>query len=184
MHAEPEAVNLLTQPSAFDHADWTKNNCTVPTPNADGTGDAIVEASDTNQFHEVTQSVTKAASAITYDLSVRAKLSGDPRPRILLQLDDAAANGRFASFDVTNGLADGTAVSGFGSTFTGGTKSIQSMGSGWYKCTLAGVTTGTETTVRAVFVLDAASGTDANVTQYSGNGTSGMILDQAILVEA
>jgi hypothetical protein len=184
MHEEPPpAGNLLTQPSAFDHADWTANEASV-TPNQDGTGDQLIEASGGN-FHFVAQSNSKAASAITYDLSVRAKLNpSDSRNRICLQIDDGTANGRLAVFDIQNGLADGTAVTGFGSTFTGGTKSIQSMGSGWYKCTLAGVTTGTEATVRVIFLLDADSGTAANVVDYSGNGTSSILIDQAVLVEA
>jgi hypothetical protein len=33
-------------------------------------------------------------------------------------------------------------------------------------------------------LLDADSGTAANVVDYSGNGTSSILIDQAVLVEA
>jgi hypothetical protein len=190
IHLVPEGVNLLTQPSAFDHADWTKENCTVDDnaatdPDSTTLADNIIENSDTNQYHLVSQSVTKAASAITYNFSVCAKLpAGDSRKRILLQVDEGGSHGRSTAFDVQNGLEDGSSVGGFGSTFTGGTKNIVDLTNGWWRCEFDGITTGTETTVRVLIALEVGTGTDVADAQYNGDGVSGMYLYEAILVEA
>jgi hypothetical protein len=183
MHAEPEAVNLLLSPSAFDAADWTEYGCAV-TADTDGTGDSMIESAG-GDFHQVSQNVTKAASSIAYDLSVRAKLTGDPRNRIVLGIQNGSGgSGVVAVIDVQGGLAAGVAPAAYGSGFSGGSAAITSQGSGWYLCELNGVTTDTDTAVKAVFGLDADSGTAAAATNYAGNGTSGIIIDQAILVEA
>jgi hypothetical protein len=177
-----EVVNLLLSPSAFDAADWTKQNASV-SANADGTGDNVIE--DTaNDFHTVHQSVTKAASSVTYNLSVRAKRPVDPRQRFTLQLDDAAGNGRLCVVDVQNGEELGVAPAGYGSGFGGGTVVVTAEADSWFLCEFNGVTTNSATTVRVIFALDAGGTTDATATSYIGNGTSGMILDQAILVVA
>jgi hypothetical protein len=179
----PEGINLLTQPSAFDHADWTKLALATVSANTDGTGDTIIE-DGTQAFHGVLQSVTKAAESVTYNLSVRVKEPGDSRQRIVLQLDDGVDDGRKCIIDVRNGTELGVAPSGFGTTFSGGTANITAEANGWFLCEFDGVTTGSETTVRVVFGLDAATGTDAEATNYTGTGTSGLILDEAILVVA
>jgi hypothetical protein len=189
IHLPPAAVNLLTQPSAFDHADWTKTavnaiNANVAShPEGGSVADETTEDT-TTAFHEVSQSLTKAASAKTYSFSISVKEKvGDSRDRVYLQIDDGVANGRNAAFDIANGLADGSAVGGFGSTFTGGTKDITNETDGWYRIELNGVTTGTETTVRVVIGHDAGTTTDAIAGNYLGNGTSGWYLYNAVLTE-
>jgi hypothetical protein len=177
------AVNLLLSPSAFDAADWTKGNVSVPNVNIDGTGDGIVE-NTANDFHTVTQNVSKDGSAITYNLSVRAKRPVDPRQRITLQLDDNAGNGRVCVVDIQNGEELGVAPASYGTGFSGGTVVVTAEADSWFLCELNGVTTNSATTVRVIFALDAGGTTDAVTTSYLGNGTSGMILDQAILVVA
>jgi hypothetical protein len=185
MHAEPGAVNLLLSPSAFDAADWDQYGLTGVTANVDGTGDEIVEG-NAGDFHQVSQDVTKAGSAITYNLSVRAKMAGGtPRQRLVIGLQNAASSaGRHAVVDVLNGEELGVAPDGFGAGFSGGSVTVTSVGSGWFLCEFDGVTTDTDTTVKAFFALDAGGTTDAIANNYSGNGSSSMILDQAILVAA
>jgi hypothetical protein len=188
MHAEPEAINLLLSPSAFGSADWTESFCAVTDntashPVGGAVADTTVEDNTTN-FHELTQSVTKAASSKTYSFSVSVKEQvGDSRDRVFLQIDDATANGRNAAFDIANGLALGSGVGGFGSTFTGGTVDIEDETDGWYRISLNGVTTGTETTVRVVIGHDAGTTTDAIAANFAGNNTSGWYLYNAVLVE-
>jgi hypothetical protein len=176
------AVNLLTQPSAFEHADWTKLNATIGVNAGGGTADELIE-DGTNGYHAVIQSVTKAASAISYDFSVKCKLSADPRSRIAFQIDDGVDDGLQVAIDVANGLAAGSAVTEFGSSFTPGTSAITSLGSGWYLCQLNGFTTGTETTVRVVIALDAGGTTDAFAASYAGS-TASMYIDEASLTVA
>jgi hypothetical protein len=183
----PPASNLLTQPKAFDHADWTKIQCSITAdaatdPDSTTLADTITEASDTNQFHGFVQNVTKAASAIAYTLKIYAKIHPtDSRNRLAIQLDDNAGNGRKAIVDVANGEELGVAVAGYGAGFSGGTVTVGAPSNGWVLCTLAGVTTNSATTVRAIFGLDALTGTDADGTTYSGNGTSSMYLYNAVL---
>jgi hypothetical protein len=184
MHAEPAAVNLLLSPSAFDAANWTKYGCTVPSPNGDGTGDNVVESAG-GDFHQVSQDVTKDASAIAYNLSVRAKRPADPRQRLVIGLQNlAASSGRYAVVDIQNGEELGVTPTSFGSGFSGGTVLVTAQADSWFLCEFDGVTTDTDTTVKVVFGLDAGGTTDPVASNYSGNGTSGMILDQAILVAA
>jgi hypothetical protein len=184
IHLVPEGVNLLTQISAFDHADWTQYGLAGITANVDGTGDFIIEVSG-GDFHQISQNVTKAASSIAYSLSVRCKLHPtNTRNRLVIGIQNGSGgSGVVAIYDIAGGLLEGVAPSAYGSGFSGGTGAFSSAGSGWYLCELNGVTTDTDTAVKAVFGLDAGSGTGATSTNYAGNGTSGLIIDQAILVQ-
>jgi hypothetical protein len=188
IHIVPEGVNLLLNPSAFNEAgNWTLYGATI-SANTDGTGDTLIEGSG-GDFHQVSQNVTKAAAAVTYNLSVRAKLvasaPSDSRNRLLLGLQNGTPTaGRSAIVDVQNGQILGVAPSGFGAGFSGGTVAVTSVGSGWYLCEFNGVETDSDTTVKVVFGLDAGVTTDVSSTNYSGDGASGMIIDQAILVVA
>jgi hypothetical protein len=185
------STNLLTQPKAFDHADWLKSNCTADDdfggqidPDGTNLSEAIIEASDTNQFHEVTQTLSKDASSIAYTLSVYARTHpSDTRNRISLQLDDSAGNGRACIVDLVNGEELGVAPFGYGTGFGDGTVTVTAAANGWYLCTFAGVTTNSSTTLRVIFAIDALSTTAAAGTQYNGNGTSGVLLYNAVLTE-
>jgi hypothetical protein len=151
----------------------------------DGTGDKLVEGSG-GDFHQVSQDVTKAGSSVTYNLSVRAKLTvSDFRERLFLGLQNGTPTaGMGAVVDIAGGAELGVAPSGFGAGFSGGDVTITSEGSGWYLCELNGVSTDSDTTVKVVFGLDGATGTTIVSTNYSGDGASGIIIDAAILVVA
>jgi hypothetical protein len=188
VHLPPAAVNLLTQPSAFDHADWTKTNSSISAnsttdPDSTSLADTLVEDSAL-AAHYVEQDVAKDGSAIAYTLSVYAKVPvSNFRERLQLQLHDGAGNGRKCILDVQNGAVLGVAASGFGTGYSGGTPDIRPVGSGWYLCEFAGVTTNSATTVWATFVLDGATGTSADAATYQGDGASGIYLYNAILVQ-
>jgi hypothetical protein len=176
-------TNLLTQPSAFDHADWTKAAGTVDDNAATHpVGGAVADEfqeDGANDFHYLLQTLTKDGSAISYDFSVSAKTGG--RDRIVLQLDDGT-NGQQVAFDLAGGQV-GTAVGSFGSGFSGGVADIDPETDGWYRCHLAGVTTTTSTTLRVIILLDAATGTNPIGGAYTGNNDgTGAFLYNAVLV--
>jgi hypothetical protein len=139
-------------------------------PDGTNTADKLVE-SVANDEHRVTQSITKAASATTYTVSVFAKST---ERNLQFGIDSGtAANIGQAIFNLTNGTVGSATVAG---TFTSASASIQALPNGWYRCSVT-ATTGTETTVRIRIRL--VSG--ASTTTYAGDGTSGIFLWQAQL---
>jgi hypothetical protein len=167
---EEQRTNLVLQSQTFDNASWTADNLTKSADTAtspDGTvnADSITE-NTANANHKIYQSIAKAASAIQYAFSVYAKTNGR---QIRLTFDSGVNGNRVAvNFDLSTGTIS-TAASAHG-TFTGASASIESVGNGWYRCSLTG-TTGTETTVRPnIFLL---SGT---TDFYTGGGVSGLYL--------
>ena len=181
-------TSLLTQPSAFDHADWTKVNVTIDDnsatdPDSTTLADSVIE-NTANDFHMVHQTIAKDTSSKTYSLSVYAKVpASNGKARLQLQLDDGGSNGRFATVDLANGEELGVAPGGYGSTFSGGTVSVVTAGNDWWLCTLAGVTTGSEATLRALLLLDNSTGTNGGVASYLGDGAGHLYFYDAVLVE-
>lgn len=163
-------ANLLTYSEQFENAAWTKSASTasantVTAPDGTQTADSIVEDS-TNASHNVNQSLTKTASAITYTLSAYVKGNGR---NVLLRFDGGSGVNRVdASFDLSSGTVSVAAAAA--GTFTSPSASIQSAGNGWYRCIVTG-TTGTETTVRVTAFL-----LDGTTSSYTGNSTSGVYL--------
>ena len=160
---ESAKTNLLLQSEDFSTT-WTKVLATVDVnanvaPDGTLTADRLVEDTTASENHLVQQSVTKAASALTYTLSVYAKSGGR---NVRLSFDNGSGtNNVQAMFDLTAGTA---AAASAGGTFTALFSSIQSVGNGWYRCSVTG-TTDTGTTVRpSVWLL---SGTSAT---YTGDG--------------
>lgn len=179
-------TNLLTGPSVFGSAPWSLVLGTVSTDSttdSDGgsTADTWVENSS-NGVHRLVQDVTKAASSLAYTLVVRAKAASGSRRLVLVLRRGDDASGVYTTFDIQGG-ALGTAVTAFGSGWSGGTASILSLGSGWYRCQLAGVTTDTSTTIRTDIELDNGTGTAALSNSYTGNSTSGLYLYKAALTQ-
>jgi hypothetical protein len=76
-------------------------------------------------------------TAGTYTTSIFAKAGTTST----ITLDwSTSANGRIATFDLTNGTATVVAQYGNGGTVTGGTSSIVSVGNGWYRCIISNIT--------------------------------------------
>lgn len=172
-HIWHSAVNLLLQ-SQFA-ATWTATRSSLDTahavaaPDLSTTAVPLIEDSTATNTHLTVQSVTKAASAIAYTYSVYAK--ANTRTRIMLQLDDNAGNGATAGFDLAGGQI-AYAAAGLGTPYTSLSAVITPLGStGWYRCELL-ATSNTATTIRANVFLDNGSGTAAQSTTYSGDGTS------------
>jgi hypothetical protein len=140
--------NLLTFPTAFDDAAWTKAGVSI-TPNNTAAPDGAVTAdfvyvSATGTFREV-YALTSMTSGVTYTQTYYVKANGLNYCQILFP--GAFGGNDIANFDLTDGTV-GTVVS----TTTGLSAQIQSVGSGWYRisATFAGVATGS---YRASFCL-------------------------------
>lgn len=164
--------NLLLQSQTFDNAIWIKTAVTV-TANADvapdgtSTADKIIGTATTG-FHACRQDFTYT-TGLVYTLSVFAK-AAEYSNLIIADL----VSGTFAcTFDLSAGTA-GTPLGG--APFTSVTASIQNIGSGWYRCVLTG-TSNTSALRSPSFVGYPAGATlSANGAQYTGDGTSGILL--------
>ena len=162
---EPQRTNLVLQSSSFDSASWTKLNGSVTanittSPSGIVDADKIVEDA-TNNFHGVLQAVT-TTSGVTCNVSFYAKAS----ERGYIQWNNQV-NTEFANFDLISGVIG---------TSSGVTNhQIQSVGNGWYRCSLNFVptVTGTAGQVRIVIVTSASA---VRLQNYIGDGTSGLFV--------
>jgi hypothetical protein len=140
----PASVNLLTFTQQFDNAVWSKNAATVTAnstvaPDGTSTADTLVETTATST-HRAKQSVsTVAAGVIT--TSVYAKAAG--RSRIVVTNESSVANdGAFAVFNLLTGVVDAPPTI-YGSGFSAVSASIESVGNGWFRCSVTASYTGT-----------------------------------------
>jgi len=156
--------NLLEQSETFDNAYWTKNRSSISAnsttaPNGTATADSLIEdtANGTHEFIRVL-----AVDLQTYNLSIYAKANTRTKIQLVLAGSPWATGGNGeASFDLTLG----TVIS----AVNGATGTIESVGNGWYKCTISKITSAADPSgVIAVRLLDASGNAS-----YTGNGTSG-----------
>jgi hypothetical protein len=170
--------NLLTWSEDFTNAAWTKQSSTITSnattaPNGTLTADKIIETA-VNDAHLTVQSKSISASVIT--ASVFLKKSELQYAVVFIS---NTINKNFAVlFDVNNG----TVVTNFTSipSYAAPTSSsIEDMGNGWYRCTVTA--TDSFTNADLVIALN-KSGTDSGFS-YVGDGTSGLFLWGAQLVE-
>lgn len=127
---EPQRTNLALQSSSFDSATWVKAAGTV-TANSTTSPSGIVDA-DTftgdgiNNQHQLVQAAS-FTNAVAYTISVYAKKNTND----FLQLYGsglAFGSNVWANFDLNLGV--------IGSVGTSATSSIQSVGNGWFRCTM------------------------------------------------
>lgn len=167
--AEGSYTNLILQSQTLDNASWTKTRSSISAnattaPDGTSTADKLVEDSTASNNHFILQGGTKAASAITYTMSVYVKAA--ERSQVMLQLGTTGATTRArAFFDLTALSVLSTAVVG---SWTVDDTSIEAVNDGWVRVTMTATSdTGTDLW-RWVYL--ASGGTDA----YSGNGSSGL----------
>ena len=156
-------TNLLTYSQEFDNAAWTKAQTTVSAnavtaPDGTTTADKMVETAVTN-VHGAYQTFTYVSGA-TYSASVYAKQA--ERSWIYLGADTSAAESVF--FDLANGTV--------GAQGTGYVGSIQSVGDGWYRCTV----TITQSTALPPNYFVVGVTTANNTTSYLGDITKGVYI--------
>ena len=169
---EQSSTNLLTYSSDFSNAAWTKTNATVTTtadiaPDGTQTFNLLQETTATG-LHAISETYTKAASAITYTQSVYFKAK--ERTYSYIQVSDGSGNGAIVYFNLSTGVIS-TAVAGVGTAFTGLSATISLVGNNVYRCTL----TSTSNTVTS-FVAQFGSSTDGSTNSYTGNGYSGIYI--------
>lgn len=162
--AEPQRTNINLYSDDFGNAYWSKFQASVTTnvttsPDGSTNADKLIEDSTTN-FHSV---FINTAFSVTigqaYSRSVYAKADG--RNWISLLINDGTQYRAF--FDLQNGVV--------GNVSTGITATIQSVGSGWYRCQVTRTAASTSFSSMAV-ELASANGTGS----YTGNGTSGVFI--------
>jgi hypothetical protein len=167
---EEQRTNLVLRSEEFDNVYWVKTNSsiavnTITAPDNTLTADKLVENTAASNHLFFVGGVSSTATAFT--ASVYAK-AGE-RDRFLLQArnERSPSGGAQVIFNLTTqtitvvGFGDGT-----------GTAQIESVGNGWFRCTLSVtvVTAGT-TLVFALFLVNAA-----NTANYTGDGTSGIYI--------
>jgi hypothetical protein len=130
----------------------------VVAPSGALTADILQDSAD-NDTHFVSQSVTTTAVAITF--SVYAKAAG--RNFVTLTINDSGNVARTTFYNLSTGAV--------GTTGTGITASVVSVGNGWYRCI---ATVGTALAGSNPCVIGTASAD--NTASYAGNGFSGVAI--------
>lgn len=166
---EAARTNLCLQSQTLGTT-WTTLQASISSnvttaPDGTSTADKLVEDGTTNT-HAVLQTFAKAASALTYTVSIFLKAS--ERTACQLRFVDAAVSTNRVSTEVnlSTGALSSTAASG---TFTSASATITALANGWYRVTLTG-TTSTETSVNVIVFAQSPIGTSS----YAGDGTSGL----------
>lgn len=130
---EEQRTNLFSYSQQFDDSYWTKVNCTI-TANANAAPDGTLSAdlaTASSSSDDIYKALSKAASAITYTLSVYMKVySGTSTAQVYLS--DNVTGQATATFNITAG----TLVSVADGTWSSASATITSVGNGWFRCTL------------------------------------------------
>jgi hypothetical protein len=167
-------TNLLLRSEEFDNAYWSKTASTVTAntttaPDGSVTADSLIEAATTDFHSTFRGSLTLNAAAYTF--SCFAKPNG--RNEITLVLL-SGADSATATFNVNTGaIAIAAATSG---TFSSGSASITAAANGFYRVTLTATAPATGAATAAIELYNGAR-------SYAGNGTSGIFLWGAQLVQ-
>ena len=147
-------TNLVLYSQEFDNAYWTKSNVTISTnqiiaPDGTLTADKLVEDATLNQHR-----VLRAIDGSTKNISIYAKAA----ERSYIGL--FAAVGTRTYFNLSAGT--------IGTVSSGSTATIESVGNGWYRCSLYNA----HPTNGALFQLS----TDGTTETYTGDGVSGLYI--------
>jgi hypothetical protein len=172
---EDVCYNLIRYSEDFSNVAWGKTGSTVTTdlttaPDNNLTADKIIESATTDS-HFV-QAATINFTGAVYTMSIYAKAS----ERNILQLffNGSVNVNAYANFDLTNGVVGGT---GFGTA-----ASITSVGNGWYRCIMTATVVSGALIPAAYYCLQTST-TATRAATYAGNGTSGLFIWGAQLVQ-
>jgi len=136
-----------------------------PVYNEEITAQKLV-ATTTNGVHSATQTFTPS-SGVTYTTSYYVKKGEYNWCAIELGGTSLISS---AYFDLENGVV--------GTLVNAPTASITSIGDGWYRCSITKTSTGTVSSYSAIFACSAN-----NVASFAGNGSSGIYIGGAQLVQ-
>ena len=164
---EEQRTNLFTRSEEFDNAAWSKNRSSITanaTTSPDGTADADKLVEDTsNNTHYLAQFSVNVTSGVSYTYTMYAKAAERTWAALRMETTNAAFNGGFANFNLSNGTV--------GSVDAGLTASITAAGNGWYRLSVTSTATATAAAALSIYL-----GTANNVVSYTGDGTSGIFL--------
>jgi hypothetical protein len=162
--------NLLLFTEQFNEAYWNKTNTSIAedsteAPNGSLTADKLIETAVAGTHLIFVTNVS--ATTTTFTASVYAKASERSRFRLQARNERSPTGGVNASFN----LSDQTfVVTSFGDGT--GVAQIESVGNGWFRCSLsAAVVTAGTTLVFALFLIN-----NAGLINYTGDGTSGLFI--------
>jgi hypothetical protein len=160
--------NLVQRSEEFENAAWTKSNVTInanatTAPNGTLTADKLI-ANATIAQH-ATYTFGPSADAGAYTFSCYAKAA---EYSFFSMGNAGGVSGGSIIFNLTNGTFSGTA--------SGVTPSIESVGNGWYRCAIT-----INTTPSFSWWILARNANNAS--NYAGNGTDGLFIWGAQLVE-
>ena len=150
--------NLLQRSEEFENAIYTKGNVTATAnsetaPNGTLTADTIT-GNGTSNLHSVIQN-SSIVSGTTYTTSIYAKKGTNNFVQIVGSSVIYPAT-VFANFDLENGVV--------GSLGAATTSSIESVGNGWYRCSMTATATASATSAAFfVILIDNASSLRAEV---------------------
>ena len=167
--------NLLSWSQELDNAVWFATAATVSpnvttAPNGTTTADKLVEDTSTGIHTIVASSFNSTANSI-YTFSFYAKASGR---NIAVVFDGAFIGSDMASFNLSTGVA--TILL----SFAGNSASMTDVGNGWYRCSYTQMANSSLTGTRGFNRIRLSNGTS---TSYTGDGTSGLFIWGAQLVE-
>jgi len=170
---EGQSTNLLNYSEQFDNGYWTKSNTTVTAnaavaPSGELTADLITADQTGGSTSHNCSRPFAFTSGNTYTLSVFAKAAG--YNKLWLYRGNPATWEGVATFELTG--------SGTVSNVTG-SASIESVGNGWYRCSVTG-TAGATASTSLLFGLDNGDGTLV----YDGDDYSGVLLYGAMMEQA
>lgn len=162
---EETRTNLALQSQTLDNASWTKATASVTAnsvtaPDGTLTADTLVE-DNTTAAHQVSQLYSSILSATAYTASVYAKAG----TRTFLRLSLSSGTGFSAEQGYTFNLSTGA----LGVVIGTATAVIQSVGNGWYRCSITATSTGAGAASVVLRLFNGAS-------TYAGDGTSGLYL--------
>ena len=162
LEIEEQRTNAILQSETFSTT-WTATRSsitdnTVVSPAGTLTADVLIGNTE-NNIHFISQNPTTTATSTTF--SIYAKAAG--RNFVALQISDSSNTGRVTYFNLSTGVV--------GTTGTGITASMVSVGNGWYRCvaTVATAYAGSNTCVVAIADVDGSL-------TYTGDGYSGIYI--------
>lgn len=169
---EGARTNLCLQSQTFDNASWTKSRTSISAnaaiaPDGTTTAGKLIETVDSGT-HRAYQTFTKAASAVTYTLSVYLKAAERTFAHIRI-----AETGEGNPATVGLNLSTGELGTPYGSGITGVSAAVVAVANGWYRLSITGTTT-TDTNL-AVYVMT-ATGLTSGDTSYVGDITKGVYI--------
>jgi hypothetical protein len=162
---EKQSTNLLTWSEDFTNATYTKIGVTATgntTTSPDGTtnADSILEIA-TGGTHESWQRASMTSGQL-YTQSCFLKANG--RNRVVMQIFDNATQYASAIYDLSTGVVVASV----------GTATIQSMGNGWYRCTITGTSPATGSGYCVLGLCESTYTNSAVMPSYSGDASKGV----------